>query len=139
MNHDTRSPSPVKRHVDRMRVIVCGSRTWSDRDTIAERLRELADVSDHVTIVHGGCERGADLIAHEEADKLGFLVEMHKADWSLHGRAGGPIRNEKMGSLGADLCIAFKNGTSRGTRNMVRVAQRLSIPVEVISADGTDF
>jgi hypothetical protein len=38
------------------RVLVTGSRTWSDRETIRQALREQWEPG--TTLVHGGCPRG---------------------------------------------------------------------------------
>lgn len=114
-----------------MRVIVCGSRRWRDRDKIINRLADLPDPAS-VTIVHGNAQ-GADRIAHQEAQKLGLLVEPHPADWEQHGKAAGPIRNRAMAQMGADLCIAFWDGRSTGTQHMIGEARRRGIPIETIT------
>lgn len=110
-----------------MRVIVCGSRAWTNREQIAERLSELPGTS---TIVHGAA-KGADRIAAQEGQKLGLLIEEHPADWQTHGKRAGVIRNEEMAKLGADLCLAFWDGRSRGTSDMVDRAERHGIPLEL--------
>jgi len=115
---------------DAVRVIVCGSRRWRDRDAISNRLFDLAVGS---TIVHGNAA-GADKIAHQEAQKLGMLVEPHPADWKRYGKGAGPIRNRLMAELGADLCLAFLKDNSSGTRDMIQRAREHGIPVEVIEA-----
>lgn len=109
------------------RVIVCGSRDWTDRNAIAER---LADLPGDTVVVHGAA-RGADRIAGQEAQKLGLLVEEHPADWNLHRKRAGFIRNEQMAKLGADLCLAFWDGRSRGTAMMVDLAEKHGIPLEL--------
>lgn len=107
-----------------MRVIVCGSRRWTDRAKITSRLADLPPSS---TIVHGAA-RGADKIAHQEAQKLGLRVESHPAR-----RYGHPLaRNRAMAELGADLCIAFWDGSSSGTRHMMDCARLAQIPVEIV-------
>jgi len=111
-----------------MRVIVCGSRGWQDRQKIADRLFDLPVES---TIVHGAA-KGADRMAHQEAEKLGLLVEPHPADWGKHGKVAGPYRNATMAALGADLCLAFWDGRSNGTRDMMDRADTHGIPVEVV-------
>lgn len=55
-----------------MRVIVCGSRDWTDYKTIEEEIQKLP--KDSVI----GC-RGADDIAHEIASKNGFQTEVYYA------------------------------------------------------------
>jgi hypothetical protein len=110
-----------------MRVIVCGSRQWTDREAIANRLFDLPVDS---VIVHGAAP-GADRIAGQEAEKLGLLVEEHPADWDYYGKRAGFVRNERMAKIGADLCIAFWDGHSRGTAMMVDLAERYDIPIEL--------
>ena len=114
-----------------MRVIITGSRGWSDRYFIADVLAELPG---DTTIVHGGA-RGVDRLAAQEGQKLGLLLEEHPAEWDRLGKAAGVIRNEKMAALGADLCIAFWDGSSSGTRDMMERAAEHGIPVACIHRD----
>lgn len=112
-----------------MRVIVCGSREWTDREQIADRLFDLPPGS---TIVHGGA-KGADRIAHQEGQKLGHYPEPHPADWEQRGKRAGVLRNEEMAALGADLCLAFWDGRSRGTADMIDRAEKHGIPLELFT------
>lgn len=116
-----------------VRVLVTGSREWSDpnaaRKMIADRLFDLPVDS---VVVHGAA-RGADRFAHQEAQKLGLLVEPHPADWERYGKSAGFRRNAEMVSLGADICLAFWNGKSNGTKHTIELAEKAGIPVEVIS------
>lgn len=111
-----------------MRVIVCGGRDYADRATVAGILGLLRD---GITIVHGAAT-GADTLAAEEAERWGVEVEPHPADWTRHGKAAGPIRNQQMLNTGADLVIAFPGG--RGTAHMVRIAREAGVPVMEVSA-----
>ncbi len=117
-----------------MRVIVCGSRRWHDRHTIEYR---LADVPGDTTIVVGynpakDTPKGADRIAYQEAQKLGLGIECHPAEWEALGKRAGYVRNAEMADSGADLCLAFWDGLSDGTRHMMTLAEMRGIPVEVI-------
>ena len=118
-----------------MRVIITGSRRWKDRKRIENRLFDLAIEHagnlDDLVIVHGSA-KGADRIAHQEAEKAGLRVEPHPADWEQYGKRAGVIRNEEMAELGGDLCIAFWDGRSKGTADMMERAKEHGIPVEVI-------
>jgi len=115
------------------RVIVCGSRGWTDREKIADRLFDLPVTS---TLVHGDA-KGADRIAHQEGQKLGLLVEPHPyrlfISPSVSAKRAPLIRNEYMASLGADLCIAFWDGRSRGTADMVDRAEAHGIQLELVT------
>jgi hypothetical protein len=111
-------------------VLVCGDRDWKNRGPIIHRLTKL----DRLTlIIHGDC-RGADRIAAQVADELGFFVEPHTADWNKHGKAAGPIRNREMLDLEPKLVIAFHSRLfkSKGTLDCILEANRRRIPVEVI-------
>lgn len=110
------------------RVIVCGGRDFADRELIARTLYQALDVrsTDQTVVVHGAA-RGADRLAAEIAENWGLATEAHPADWKAHGKGAGPVRNEEMARLGADLCIAFPGGA--GTADMVRRAEAHGIPV----------
>jgi len=112
-----------------VRVIVCGSRGYTDRETIELRLSQLPP-SPTTVIVHGDA-MGPDRIAGQFASVLGMTVEPHPAEWDRLGGRAGPIRNEKMALLGADLCIAFWDGASKGTKDMIDRCHVHEIPVEI--------
>lgn len=114
-----------------VRVIVCGSRGWHDRQRIADR---LADLPGDTIVVHGAA-RGTDRIAEQEAQKAGLLVEPWPAMWDDFGKRAGLIRNEQMAIMGADLCIAFWDGRSTGTAHMMEMAAKYGIPIEVQHKD----
>ena len=113
-----------------MRALVTGSRNWGDRVVLLDALLDLEkrQGSHDLTIVHGACPTGADAIA-DFATYWGWEVERHPADWRKHGKAAGPIRNQEMVDAGADICLAFPLGESRGTRDCMRRAEAAGIPV----------
>jgi len=122
-----------------VRVIVTGSRGWTDRGRIAARLAQLDVAADPPMIVVGynpetDTPKGVDRITYQEAQKLGLGVECHIAYWNEHGKAAGFRRNAVMAKSGADLCIAFWDGRSTGTLDMINRAVKNTIPVEVIMA-----
>jgi hypothetical protein len=116
-----------------MRILVCGSRDWTDRDAVRCALALATTLGEYeeTIVVHGGA-RGADSIAHEVAGEMGFVREVHEAEWDRDGKAAGPIRNDKMAKLGAGLCLAFWDGQSRGTLDMIQRATRHGIPVRIV-------
>jgi hypothetical protein len=133
----------VNGHDPAIRYIVCGSRRWSDRQRIADRLAELPPVATVVVGYDPAKDRpiGADRFVYQEAQKLGLLVETHPADWNGYthedfkrfGRKGaGRKRNERMAEFGALGCIAFWDGRSTGTLDMMRRAKAHGISVEVV-------
>jgi len=116
--------------VSEYRVVVTGSRDFTDRAAIRRALEALTTHA-NVTIVHGGA-RGADRIAAEEAERLGFTVEEHPANWKMHGRRAGVLRNLDMLDLGATRVVAFWDGYSRGTGHTIRAAREREMWVTVI-------
>ena len=121
-----------------VRVIVTGSRHWSDEDPIADALRRLRGKhGDQLLVVHGDCRTGADRIARELCRALDIRQERHPADWDRHGRAAGPIRNRAMVAQGADLVLAYVEGESRGTRGLIALAELAGIEVRVTDAAPT--
>lgn len=114
-----------------MRILVTGSRYWGDRDLLWMTLNRI--VPPFSTIVHGDCPSGADRLAADWVEaQPDVKVEAHPANWSLEGKGAGPMRNQRMVDLGADLCIAFPQGESRGTRDCMRRARAAGIPVVVV-------
>ena len=111
-----------------MRILITGSRNWNDVETMIEVLSPYNMTRDVKTLVHGGAA-GADIIAGEIAAEFGWYVEEYPADWTKHGKAAGPIRNQKMVDLGADVCLAFPLGESRGTRHCMKAAEKAGIKV----------
>ncbi|HXH35730.1 MAG TPA: SLOG family protein [Plantibacter sp.] len=116
------------------RVIVTGSRDFNDRDAIRRALEALTTHA-NVTIVHGGA-RGADHIAAEEADYIGYTVEEHPADWARHGKRAGILRNLEMLDAGATRVIAFWDGQSRGTAHTIRAARERGMRVSIVRPGG---
>lgn len=117
-----------------MRIIVTGSRRWRDREKIIQRLVELPIGT--MIVVGYDPERkkpeGADEITWEEAPKLGLQVEPHPALWDQYGKKAGFLRNTEMAEAGAQRCLAFWDGLSTGTFDMMGKAVKRGIPVEVI-------
>ena len=110
-----------------MRVLVCGGRDYADREFVRRTLDEIHASFPITVLVHGGAH-GADMLAEHWAIDRGVTVEPHRADWSRHGKAAGPIRNANMLASGIGLVVAFPGG--RGTADMVRKA--IAVGVETI-------
>lgn len=89
------------------------------------------------TIIIEGEASGADTLARQVGENLGFDVWQFPADWKLHGKSAGPIRNRRMVLEGKpDLVIAFHTNLkkSKGTADMVAYARSKGIKVEVVTA-----
>lgn len=110
-----------------MRILITGSRNWTDRLLISRTILQeinahcgmLIDAqnnpirrdTERVTIVHGGAA-GADLLAHNWArySTPPIRTEPHpvtRRDWQEFPKMAGFMRNAAMVDLGADVCLAF--------------------------------
>lgn len=108
------------------RILITGSRKWLGYNRLYAAL--AAEVGGHDIIVHGANPTGADAFADVWAKSHSRQVETHPANWAK-GKSAGPARNQEMVNLGADLCIAFIDRESRGTRDCARRAEKAGIPV----------
>lgn len=118
-----------------MRVLVCGGRDFENAVYLQSVLDAFHCGEIITSLIHGDCGRsevktgktiGADWLGADWA--ITIPVTAYPADWSKHGRAAGPIRNQQMLDEGKpDLVIAFAGG--RGTDDMCRRAQAAGIEV----------
>lgn len=115
-----------------MRVLVCGGRDYDDRDHIWNTLTAIHGESKIALVIHGAAT-GADSEGRIWADCMpGCKHAPFHADWRTHGRAAGPIRNQRMLDEGKpDLVIAFPGG--RGTADMVRRAKAAGVEVHEVT------
>lgn len=131
---------------DKLKVLVCGGRDFTDHDLVSKTLDALADEFNlwappdsygntlplRLHIISGGAD-GADSLATDYAMVNWTGYTEYPADWKKHGRAAGPIRNQQMLIEGKpDLVIAFPGG--KGTLDMVRRAKKAGVEVRKIGA-----
>jgi hypothetical protein len=122
------------------RVLVCGGRNYQDSDHVHNTLCALDAERGPITCIIHGAATGADTEGMRWAQLMATAPRKithapFAADWRTHGRAAGPIRNQRMLDEGhPDLVVAFPGG--RGTADMVRRAQRAG--VEVIQVQGRE-
>lgn len=121
--------------MERLKVLVCGDRSWTNTRLILECMKALYYEMGYDTLIEGEA-RGADKIAANCAHYLGMAVLDFPADWEKFGKAAGPIRNQRMLTVGKpDLVVAFHNNIeeSRGTKDMINKAKKACIPCYLIS------
>lgn len=108
-----------------MRALVCGGRTyenWPRLSVVLDRLKPDE-------LIVGGAP-GADEQARKWAVARKVDHRVCYAQWGKYGKAAGPLRNEYMLSFQPDIVVAFPGGT--GTANMMLLAEKAGIPVQVV-------
>lgn len=120
------------------RILITGSRDWEDEEVIMGALDEYAGAED-VVLVHGACPTGADAIAAKYAERLGFTVEPHPAQWNRFKKQAGYMRNVEMVMAGADICLAFIKDQSRGSTHCAQYARMAHIKTLVYTQSGEFF
>jgi hypothetical protein len=113
-----------------LKVIVAGTRTFSDYALLCERLDFYLQHYTDIEIVSGGA-KGADTLGERYARERGCLVKQFPADWQTYGKKAGPVRNAQMAAY-ADACIVFWDGKSKGTQDMITQANTHQLPTRVV-------
>jgi hypothetical protein len=127
-----------------VRVLITGSREFTDRQIIAQALSQVRRENGYRTlvVVHGAA-RGADTLAAavvQSADPGRARQEAYPvtdAEWRPDGPGGrldyaaGPRRNKRMVESGADVCLAFfvAGAKNTGTKHCSNAAEKAGIPV----------
>lgn len=118
--------------ISKYRVIIAGCRDFADYELLKEKCDFYLQKQQPEDIVFvSGHASGADALGERYAQERGFQLEIYPADWKAHGRAAGPIRNENMARV-AHALIAFWDGKSRGTKNMIDTARKHNLQVAVV-------
>lgn len=109
------------------KLLVTGGRDYNNKAKVFEVLDLLHEKYGVTTVIHGAA-KGADSLASLWCKERLVTEIACPADWKLHGRAAGPIRNQQMlTEHQPDLVIAFPGG--RGTANMCKIAHAAGVEV----------
>lgn len=115
------------------RLIVAGSRNFNNYELLKQKCDSLLSQKrlTHSIVIISGTARGADRLGERYAAERGYRIERFPADWDRNGIAAGPIRNTKMAAH-ADALVAFWDGKSRGTKDMIEKAKERNLPVRIV-------
>lgn len=109
-----------------MKLLVTGGRNLTDFQAVALTLDTLHAQTPIALLIHGAA-RGADSLASAWAAYRNIQSHAYPANWDLHGKAAGHIRNQRMLTEGRpDAYLAFPGG--RGTADMVARCRKQGIP-----------
>lgn len=115
------------------RVIIAGGRDFNDYEQLKRKCDDLLyqrKITNRIVVVSGAAQ-GADRLGERYARERGYAIDSHPADWNTHGKSAGFIRNSEMANS-ANALIAFWDGKSHGTKQMIDTANAKGLDVRVI-------
>jgi hypothetical protein len=129
-----------------MTLLICGTRTFADYDLLCRKCDALTVNYSAVYVVTGAPDEkdrkrdwvpGADGLAERWAKERGHKYRNFAANWKRYGNPAGPLRNRDMAihlltCKGARGVVAFWDEISRGTKDMIDVAEAAGIPVRIV-------
>lgn len=128
-----------------VRVIIAGGRDFDNEDRLDLTMNELFGMMvrlhpEKLEVV-SGMARGADRLGREWAIDNMIAVKEMPADWDTYGKQAGWLRNNDMAeyarnAAGPGVLVAFWDGTSTGTKNMITLGLTHGLEVHVYRYDG---
>lgn len=124
---------------EEFRVIIAGGRDFAVNPAEREDNTLLYSTMDkllrnkrrsHRIVIICGMVKGADLAGARYAKDRDYHIRYFPAEWERYGKKAGVLRNEEM-AKNADALVAFWDGQSPGTKNMIETAQRYGLQIRV--------
>ena len=111
-----------------MNIIIAGSRDFDDyrllKKTVSDYIEEnQVNNTQQIRVISGGA-KGADRLGECYAFDNGYSVIRFQALWGVYGKFAS--------ESGSGTLIAFWDGESRGTKNMIDTARRYGLHVIVV-------
>lgn len=105
------------------KVIIAGSRTFDDY-LYLENVMNLLNID--IDEIISGKANGADTLGEQYANNHNIKIKEFYPDWDKFGKSAGHIRNKEMAEYG-NILVAFWDGKSSGTKNMINTAKKLNL------------
>jgi len=108
-----------------MKLAIVGSRGFNDYQLLKTIVDSIVSKEGNPidTIISGGAQ-GADFYGRRYANEHHIVLIEHLPDWGTYGRLAG-IKRNRLIIQDCDVCIAFWDGTSHGTRNDIELCGEL--------------
>lgn len=100
-------------------LLIASSRDFNNYDLLCYYMSLILKNNKIDKIMSGGA-RGADSLAQRYADEHNIPFQLFPANWDLHGKSAGYIRNVEMGKC-CKAGLIFWDGQSRGTNHMINI------------------
>lgn len=116
-----------------LKLIVAGGRDFSDYALLSKCIMDIALVEypDKAISIVSGMAKGADSLGYMFAVENNVRKYIFPADWNQYGKRAGMLRNKQMGNF-SDVLLAFWDGQSRGTQQMIQFMGSLGKPVHIV-------
>lgn len=131
------------------RLIVAGGRDFYDRQRMITAILKLAtnELDRYAVSLVSGMAQGADKMAYDWAIEMGITVDSFPANWKDLEAPGAVIRQNRFGPYNARAghdrnqrmaksaqgLLAFWDGKSTGTKDMIDRARALHLDVRIIN------
>lgn len=114
-----------------VKIAIVGSRSFSDYEALSSYIQSKCEELYIIPcmIISGGA-KGTDLLAQRYAQEHNIPINVFSPDWKQFGRAAGIIRNRDI-IESCDICFAFWDGASRGTKHDIDYCARVNKPCYV--------
>lgn len=113
------------------KVIIAGGRTFNNYQIVENTMNELTIEIEEIVC---GSARGADTLGEQWAKNHNIPIKYFIPEWEVYGKYAGIKRNHDMGDY-ADYLVAFWDGESRGTKDMINYMKRKNKHGKVIMYD----
>ena len=110
-----------------MKYAIVGSRNFEDYDL----MEEVLDAYTNLDVIISGGAKGADSLARHYAVVNDIKLIEFIPEWSKYGRSAGFKRN-KLIIEDCDICIAFWDTKSKGTKSSINLAKKLNKSLRIV-------
>lgn len=119
--------------MEEFKLIIAGSRGFNDYEKMEKVVNNLISrvKDDKEIVIISGTAGGADKLGERYAVRNGYSLELMPADWNLHKKRAGYLRNRAMADI-ANACIIFWDGVSPGSKHMYDICMKKKVPVRLI-------
>ena len=119
--------------MEKYRVIIAGSSSFFNCDLMKEKCCLYLEnkLKTHHVILLSGTSIGTTELIKRLSSRIKILVESNFAEWDRFGRSAAGISNIKMVER-ANVLIAFWDGMSTRTKQLIDMAIAKQIPVKII-------
>ena len=116
-----------------MRIIICGSRCFNDYVLLRKTMDHLtSNLDESKLVILSGHARGADLLGEKWCFQRLLKYEVYRPEYKNSRDKIAPLlRNQTMVD-NADAIVAFHNGVSTGTADILQRAEKKGLKIKVI-------